>query len=202
MNIPFLKKDATGRPPSKDVSRRCFVRTTVTAMGGTFVGLGANLEGSHPVFQTALSPEGALSELMNGNQRYITGRTTAHEHDLQVLHAKTAEKQQPFAAVLSCADSRVPVELVFDQTIGHIFVCRIAGNVTTPEVIASLEYGAAVLGIRVILVLGHSNCGAVAAAIKGSAVPGQISVLYPRIRPAVEGRRRLLRCDEWNGNAG
>jgi carbonic anhydrase len=186
MNIPFLKKDATGRPPSKDVSRRCFVRTTVTAMGGTFVGLGANLEGSHPVFQTALSPEGALSELMNGNQRYITGRTTAHEHDLQVLHAKTAEKQQPFAAVLSCADSRVPVELVFDQTIGHIFVCRIAGNVTTPEVIASLEYGAAVLGIRVILVLGHSNCGAVAAAIKGSAVPGQISVLYPRIRPAVD----------------
>jgi carbonic anhydrase len=139
---------------------------------------------------------------MNGNQRYITGRTTAHEHDLQVLHAKTAEKQQPFAAVLSCADSRVPVELVFDQTIGHIFVCRIAGNVTTPEVIASLEYGAAVLGIRVILVLGHSNCGAVAAAIKGSAVSGQISVLYPRIRPAVEGRRRLLRCDEWNGNAG
>jgi len=75
---------------------------------------------------------------------------------------------------------------VFDQTIGHIFVCRIAGNVTTPEVIASLEYGAAVLGTRVILVLGHANCGAVAATIKGSAVPGQISALYPRIRPAVD----------------
>jgi carbonic anhydrase len=75
---------------------------------------------------------------------------------------------------------------VFDQTIGHIFVCRIAGNVTTPEVIASLEYGAAVLGTRVILVLGHSNCGAVAATIKGSEVPGQISALYPRIRPAVD----------------
>src|SRR5262249_29184946 len=89
-------------------------------------------------------------------------------------------------AVLSCADSRVPVELVFDQTIGHIFVCRIAGNVTTPEIIASLEYGAAVLGIRVILVLAHSNCGAVAAAIKGSAVPGQISALYPHIRPAID----------------
>jgi hypothetical protein len=107
MNIPFLKKGATGRPPSKHVSRRCFVRTTVTAMAGTFVGLGANLEGSQTVSQTTLSPEGALSELMNGNQRYITGRTTAHEHDLQVLHAKTAEKQQPFAAVLSCADSRL-----------------------------------------------------------------------------------------------
>jgi carbonic anhydrase len=111
---------------------------------------------------------------------------TAHEHDLQVLHAKNAEKQQPFAAVLSCADSRVPVELVFDQTIGHLFVCRLAGNVTTPEVIASLEYGAAVLGIKAIMVLGHSNCGAVAATIKGSTVPGQISALYPRIRPAVD----------------
>jgi len=157
---------------------------SLTAIG-SFVGLGA-LAGPRPVFQTAFSPDGALSELMDGNQRYITGKTTAHEHDLQMLHAKTAEKQQPFAAVLSCADSRVPVELVFDQTIGHIFVCRIAGNVTTPEVIASLDYGAAVLGTRVILVLGHSNCGAVAATIKGSAVPGQISALYPRIRPAVD----------------
>lgn len=155
-------------------------------MAGTLVGFRANLAGPRPVFQTSLSPAGALTELMDGNQRYVTGRTTAHEHDLQLLKTKTAEKQQPFAAVLSCADSRVPVELVFDQTIGHIFVCRIAGNVTTPEVIASLEYGAAVLGTKVILVLGHSNCGAVAAAIKGSAVPGQISALYPRIRPAVD----------------
>jgi carbonic anhydrase len=111
---------------------------------------------------------------------------TAHEHDLQMLQAKTAEKQQPFAAVLSCANSRVPVERVFDQSIGQLFVCRIAGNITTPEIIASLEYAAAVLGIRAILVLGHSNCGAVAATIKGSAVPGQISALYPRIRPAVD----------------
>jgi carbonic anhydrase len=165
------------------MSRRGFVRMSLTAIG-SFVGLA--LAGPRPVFQTAFSPDGALSELMDGNQRYITGKTTAHEHDLQMLHAKTAEKQQPFAAVLSCADSRVPVELVFDQTIGHIFVCRIAGNVTTPEIIASLEYGAAVLGTKVILVLGHSNCGAVAATIKGSEVPGQISALYPRIRPAVD----------------
>src|SRR5262245_12591557 len=187
MDTPFLKtKRANSRTASSDMPRRCFVHTTVTAMAGTFVGLGANLAGARPVFQAELSPEGTLRELMNGNRRYVTGKTTAHEHDLQVLKAKTAEKQQPFAAVLSCADSRVPVELVFDQTIGHIFVCRIAGNVTTPEIIASLEYGAAVLGTRVILVLGHSNCGAVAATIKGSAVPGQISALYPRIRPAVD----------------
>ncbi len=187
MDVQFLKaRRANSRTASNDTSRRCFVRTTVAAMAGTFVGLGARLAGARPIFETELSPEGALSELMDGNRRYVTGKTTAHEHDLQVLKAKTAEKQQPFAAVLSCADSRVPVELVFDQTIGHIFVCRIAGNFTTPEVIASLEYGAAVLGTRVIMVLGHSNCGAVAATIKGSAAPGQISVLFPRIRPAVD----------------
>ncbi len=187
MDIQFLKtRRANSRTASNEMPRRCFVRKTVSAMAGTFLGFGAKLAGARPVFQAELSPEGALSELMDGNRRYVTGRTTAHKHDLQVLKAKTAEKQQPFAAVLSCADSRVPVELVFDQTIGHIFVCRIAGNVTTPEIIASLEYGAAVLGTRVILVLGHSNCGAVAATIKGSEVPGQISALYPRIRPAVD----------------
>ena len=160
------------------LSRRRFVHTIVAATASTHV--------SRPVFQTALSPEAALNELIEGNRRYLTGNITAHEHDVQVLKAKTAEKQEPFAAVLSCADSRVPVEVVFDQTIGHVFVCRLAGNITTPEVIASLEYGAAVLGIKAIMVLGHSNCGAVAAAIKGSAVPGQISALYPRIRPAVD----------------
>jgi len=172
----------------RGLSRRCFLRTAVAATAGSLVGFGANFATppTAAFMQTTLSPEAAIKELMDGNQRYVTGKMTAHAHDLEVLHAKTAEKQQPFAAVLSCADSRVPVELVFDQTIGHIFVCRIAGNVTTPEIIASLEYGAEVLGTRAILVLGHSNCGAVAATISGHAVPGQISALYPRIRPAVD----------------
>ncbi|MGH7212558.1 MAG: carbonic anhydrase, partial [Acetobacteraceae bacterium] len=85
-----------------------------------------------------------------------------------------------------CADSRVPVELVFDKSIGKVFVTRVAGNIASSHVIASLEYGAAVLGTKMILVLGHSNCGAVKAAIAGKPVPGQISGLYPYIRPAVE----------------
>ena len=188
MNNQFLKtKGRHDAPKSNDMSRRRFLRTTVEATAaGALVQSGAQLAGSRPVFQTPLSPDASFNELMDGNQRYVSGKMTAHEHDLQMLHSKTAEKQQPFAAVLSCADSRVPVELVFDQTIGHLFVCRIAGNVTTPEIIASLEYGAAVLGVKAIMVLGHSNCGAVAATIKGSAVPGQISALYPRIRPAVD----------------
>jgi len=102
------------------------------------------------------------------------------------LKEHTADKQQPFAAVLACADSRVPVELIFDQTIGHIFVARVAGNMVTPEIIATLEYGVAVLGVKVLLVLGHTNCGAVKAAMKSDTVPGQISVLYKHLRPAVE----------------
>ena len=136
--------------------------------------------------QTDLSPEAAMRELLAGNERFAANRLTSIEHDLAILKEKTVEKQEPFAAVLACADSRVPIELVFDQTIGHIFVTRVAGNIATPEIIASVEYGVAVLGIKALLVLGHSNCGAVKAAIKADAVPGQISVLYPPLRPAVE----------------
>src|SRR5262245_33479101 len=186
--IPLIGRRAVAEESrtSMEMSRRCFVRTTVAVTAGTILAEVGNLAaGPGSVVQTTLSPEAALNELIEGNRRYVAGEMTSQEHDLQLLKAKNAEKQQPFAAVLSCADSRVPVELVFDQTIGHIFVCRIAGNITTPEIIASLEYAAAVLGTKVILVLGHSDCGAVAATIKGSAVPGQISALYPRIQPAV-----------------
>jgi carbonic anhydrase len=123
---------------------------------------------------------------MDGNERFASGRMTSFEHDLKILKEHNVDKQEPFAAVLSCADSRVPVELIFDQTIGHIFVTRVAGNLVTPEIIGSLEYGAAVLGTKVILVLGHAGCGAVKAAIQGKAVPGQISSLFPHIQPAVD----------------
>lgn len=147
----------------------------------------ADLRSPEPVFaQSALSPDAALEELMAGNKRFTTGAMTSHEHDLAILKQNTIEKQEPFAAVLSCADSRVPVELIFDQSIGHLFVTRVAGNVITPEIIASLEYGAAVLGTKVLLVMGHANCGAVKATIQGKEVPGQISALYPHIQPAVD----------------
>jgi carbonic anhydrase len=136
--------------------------------------------------QTQLTPDAALNALIAGNQRFTSKRLTAHDQDLSILKQNTADKQEPFAAVLSCADSRVPVELVFDQSIGHIFVVRVAGNVVTPEIIASLEYGAAVLATKAILVMGHANCGAVKAAMAGSEVPGQISALYQHMQPAVD----------------
>jgi carbonic anhydrase len=173
-------------PTRNNLSRRHFVRTSLATTAGTLVRMMKPSASPSPRSQTPLAPEQALTELLEGNRRYVSGNITAHEHDLEVLHAKNAEKQEPFAAVLSCADSRVPVEFIFDQTIGHVFVCRLAGNVTTPEVIASLEYAAAVLGVKAIMVLGHSKCGAVEATVKGSAEPGQISALYPHIQPAVD----------------
>ena len=152
----------------------------VAAQTGIELALPARLEA-----QTNLSPDAALKELMEGNKRFDANQMTSFDHDLVILKEHTVDKQEPFAAVLACADSRVPVELVFDQTIGHIFVTRVAGNLVTPEIIASLEYSVAVLGIKVLLVIGHSNCGAVKAAMKADAVPGQISSLYQHLRPAV-----------------
>jgi len=110
---------------------------------------------------------------------------TLSDEDLKVLRANTVDKQEPYAAVLSCADSRVPVELIFNQSIGQVFVTRVAGNIATTATIASLEYGVAVLGTKAIIVLGHADCGAVKAAIEAKAEPGQISALYAYIRPAV-----------------
>ena len=131
------------------------------------------------------TPDEALAALLEGNRRFVSGnlrepnRTLARVRDV-------APRQAPFAAVLACADSRVPVEILFDQGFGDVFVCRAAGNVATPEIIGSLEFGAAVLGAQVLMVLGHTACGAVVAAAKGDAVPGQISALFAHIRPAVQ----------------
>lgn len=173
-----------------DVSsgRRNFLRTVFSgAAAGVAAGAGFALAGpSRLAAQTNLSPDAAFEELMAGNQRFASNQMTSFEHDLTILKERTAGKQEPFAGVLSCADSRVPVELVFDQTIGHLFVTRVAGNISTSDIIASLEYGVAVLGIKALLVLGHGNCGAVKAAMKADSVPGQISTLYPYLRQAVE----------------
>jgi carbonic anhydrase len=170
------------------VDRRRFFQLAAT---GAIVGMAARSGvrlgpvrtlAAHPV----IAPDEALQELLAGNRRFAANQLTSRDHDLSILKAHTVEKQQPFAGVLACADSRVPVELVFDQSIGQLFVTRLAGNVVTPEIIASLEYAVAVLGIRAVLVLGHTNCGAVKAAMKTDVVPGQISALYAHLRPAVD----------------
>jgi carbonic anhydrase len=169
------------------VSRRVVLEGTVAATLATTLGI-ASWRGRLPsaAAQTSLGPDQALKRLMDGNGRFAAGKLTSFQEDLRVLKEKTAEKQEPFAAVLSCADSRVPVEIAFDQTIGHVFVTRVAGNIVTPEIIGSLEYGVAVLGTRILVVLGHGSCGAVSASISAKEVPGQISALYRHIRPAVD----------------
>jgi carbonic anhydrase len=171
----------------RELSRRELLRMGLaTTTAGVLMG---GIELTSPAqarAQSTLSPSAALDELMAGNKRFTSGHLTAHEQNLAMLRQKTVGKQEPFAAVLSCADSRVPVELVFDQSIGGVFVARVAGNMITPEIIGTLEYGAAVLGTKVILVMGHANCGAVKATIGGEEVPGQISSLFPHIQPAVD----------------
>jgi hypothetical protein len=140
--------------------RRRFLQTTLTgAVAGFLTGAFELVVPSPLEAQSPLSPDAALNQLLEGNKRFTSGRLMAHEHDLAVLKQNTVEKQEPFAAVLSCADSRVPVELVFDQSIGHIFVTRVAGNVVTPEIIGSLEYGAAVLGTKALLRFGYGRGG-------------------------------------------
>ena len=170
-------------------ARRRFLQL---AAGGAFVGwmgtAASQLSFPQPAFaQSTLTPDAALAELMAGNGRFVNRNITSDAQDLTILKQNNAEKQEPFAAVLSCADSRVPVELVFDQTIGHIFVTRIAGNFATSEIIASLEYGAAVLGTKVILVMGHAGCGAVKATSRAQKFQGRSVPSIPIFR------RRSLR---------
>jgi carbonic anhydrase len=170
-----------------DYSRRRFLHSMIAGAAiGRARPLSAWLTPPRVALGTRLPPDEAIKELVAGNQRFAANHLTSCGHDLAALREHTVEKQEPFAAVLACADSRVPVELVFDQSIGRLFVTRVAGNVASPEMIASLEYGVAVLGVSAIVVLGHRNCGAVKAALKGESAPGQISSPFAYLRPAVE----------------
>jgi carbonic anhydrase len=131
------------------------------------------------------TPDEALAALKDGNARFAAGKPEAPHRDLARRRA-VAAGQKPFAAFLGCADSRVPIEIVFDQGFGDLFPTRIAGNIVTAEIIGSLEFGTLVLGAKALVVLGHSSCGAVAATIAGNAVPGQISVLYSHLQEAAD----------------
>jgi carbonic anhydrase len=138
-----------------------------------------------PLVEPYADPAAALDALYKGNARFVKGEITAPNRNMARLK-EVAAGQKPFAAFLGCADSRVPVEIVFDQGFGDVFVTRIAGNVADPAIIGSLEFGTEVLGAQVLYVLGHTKCGAVSATIAGNDVPGQISTLYQHIRRAAK----------------
>jgi len=134
-----------------------------------------------------ISPSEALDQLMQGNARYLANEPK--ERDFSVGRAARAEGQAPIVGVLACADSRVPPEIIFDQGPGKVFVVRDAGNVVSNYGLASLEFAVAVLNVPLILVLGHSSCGAVAAALQSARerkkLPGHLPELVDAIQPAV-----------------
>ncbi|HEY9697280.1 MAG TPA: carbonic anhydrase [Trichocoleus sp.] len=132
-----------------------------------------------------LTPDQALEKLMTGNQRFVEGKRQLPDQALSRL-AEVAQSQAPFAAILSCADSRVVPEILFDQGIGSLFVVRVAGNLANIEDIASQEFAVGQLKTPLLVVLGHERCGAVQAAIDGGAYPGVISSLVFAIRPAID----------------
>ena len=196
------QKSDRPRGPQETVERRRFLRHAMSCAALSVVTpapawLARIAEGPHSA--RPLTPDDAIQELRAGNTRYVSNALSSTHADLVALRTRTATEQHPFAAILGCADSRVNVELLFDQSIGRLFVARVAGNIAAPEVIASLEYAVADLGVRAVVVLGHTNCGAVSAALKSEQVPGQISSLYPYLRAAVErGAGDLQRAVEAN----
>lgn len=134
-----------------------------------------------------ITPEKALETLMLGNQRFMEHKQKHPNQNRERMKEVTAG-QKPFAAILGCADSRVPTEIIFDQGLGDIFVVRNAGNIVTTEEMGSLEFGVLELGIKTIMILGHQKCGAIKATLEGNAVPGQIGSIIDAIKPAIKGK--------------
>ena len=173
------------------MTRRSALGLTVSALAGglSFVpAQAAKAKKAPPKPQNVIAPDAALDRLMKGNGRYVQGVSRRHDF----LHEREALStgQNPFAAVLSCADSRIAPEYCFDTARGDLFVCRIAGNFASDEMVASLEYAVQVLNTPLIMVLGHEACGAVDATIKslkdGSTLPGHLPSLVAAIKPAVD----------------
>ena len=133
--------------------------------------------------QDALSPSGVLQDLMEGNERFVNNSTNTVDNG--ALVQQTVGGQFPKAVVLSCIDSRVPVETVLDQAIGDVFVARVAGNFENVDILGSMEYSCKVAGSKLVLVLGHEACGAVKAACDGVEL-GNITALLSNIHPAVK----------------
>ncbi|PWT97433.1 MAG: carbonic anhydrase [Bacteroidetes bacterium] len=133
--------------------------------------------------QKALTPDMVIQSLKEGNIRYMNNDLTARLHSAMVRNA--ASGQYPIAVILSCLDSRVPVEDVFDKGIGDLFVARVAGNFVNEDILGSMEFGCKISGAKLILVMGHESCGAIKAAIDNVEM-GNITAMLTKIKPAVE----------------
>jgi carbonic anhydrase len=178
-----------GMKVSSMPSRRSVLGAAISTAGLLLAtAAGAKEMKAPPKPQNVLTPAGSLERLTKGNARYVAGMSLRHDfkHEREAL----VGGQNPYAAILSCADSRIAPEYAFDSGRGDLFVCRVAGNFANDETVASLEYAVAVLGTPLILVLGHDSCGAVDAAIKslkdGTTLPGHMPSLVTGIAPAVK----------------
>jgi carbonic anhydrase len=143
---------------------------------------------SHAQLAPAQTPEHALQELLAGNRRFVSG-VGFHPRQSPYRRAEIAPGQHPFAAVIGCADSRVPPEILFDCGLGDLFVIRTAGHALDDAGYASVQYVAEHLGVSLILVLGHSDCGAVKSAVSGVQAPAHLGILLARLQPAVEAAK-------------
>jgi carbonic anhydrase len=180
------------------ISRRSLVRSGLAAAGGVaaasaLAACGSSSSSSAASTTTTVpvtNGDQALQRLLDGNRRFVQGVPVNQGRD-SVRRAEVAEHQTPFAIIVGCADSRVPPEVLFDEGIGDLFLVRVAGNTANaPALLGSVEYGAAVLGSVLVMVLGHESCGAVKATIdhvqKGTQQPGQIEAFLDPIIPAVQ----------------
>jgi carbonic anhydrase len=169
------------------VSRRCLLAGAGALLAASAVSPALVHAADDKPAPNDIPPEKALARLKEGNARYLAGEFK--ERDFDVDRAARAQSQAPIAAVLSCADGRVPPEIIFDQGPGDLFVVRDAGNVVSTYGLASMEFATKVLGVPLIVVLGHSGCGAVAAALQASTgreeLPGHLPELVKSIEPAI-----------------
>lgn len=173
-------------------SRRAMLGMTAAATIGSALWMrpaqAVDLAASELAPANAISPDAALQRLMDGNARYVGNAST--QHDFSAARAARAQAQYPIAGILSCADSRLAPEIAFDQAPGELFVVRLAGNFVNNDGLASLEFGVAVLGIPLLMVLGHSGCGAIDATIKviqdGITLPGHLPELVEALKPGVQ----------------
>ncbi len=136
-----------------------------------------------------INSEEALKKLMDGNSRYVLANYT-HPNHSSARRNEVAKGQKPFAIIVTCSDSRVPPEILFDQGLGDLFVIRVAGNIVDDHALGSIEYAAEHLGVELVVVLGHERCGAVEATVKGGEAPGHIASLVKVIKPAVDKAKK------------
>lgn len=185
--VPPEKEGEDPGATRREVLKGTFGTALALAVGSNVLAVDAKAQGGGTVSALNARQKAILDELMKGNERYVSGK--AGDHDLIAARKILAHGQNPSTAIIRCADSRVAPELVFDMALGELFVCGVAGNIPTDEIVASLEYAVSNLGTELIVVMGHSDCGAVGAALSHQnsidSLPGNLPGLLSQILPSV-----------------